>query len=98
MFIFFYPNNLGCLVVAICKRFANNIGEIFIFFITAATTLHSCPNIATTVTEEVQAVGQPKIKNTSVLYVWMRYIFPKMHIAYRKRHKFACMLWNVFFD
>jgi hypothetical protein len=67
MFIFFYPNNLGCLVVAICKRFANNIGEIFIFFITAATTLHSCPNIATTVTEEVQAVGQPKIKNTSVM-------------------------------
>jgi hypothetical protein len=67
MFIFFYPNNFGCLVVAICKRFANNIGEIFIFFITAATTLHSCPNIATTVTEEVQAVGQPKIKNTSVM-------------------------------
>ena len=21
-----------------------------------------------------------------------------MHIAYRKRYKFACMLWNVFFD
>ena len=37
------------------------------FFIAAATTLHSCPNIATTVTEEVQAVGQPKIKNTSVM-------------------------------
>ena len=33
-----------------------------------------------------------------LLYVWMRYIFPKMHIAYRKRYKFACMLWNVFFD
>jgi hypothetical protein len=54
MFIFFYPNNFGCLVIAICKRFANNIGEIFTFFIAAATTLHSCPNIATTVTEEVQ--------------------------------------------
>jgi len=54
MFIFFYSNDSGCLVVAICKRFANNIGEIFFLFIADATTLHSCPNIATTVTEEVQ--------------------------------------------
>jgi hypothetical protein len=52
--MFFYPDNFGCLVVAICKRFAGNIGEIFFFFIADATTLHSCPNIATTVTEEMR--------------------------------------------
>lgn len=33
-----------------------------------------------------------------LLYMWMRHIFGKMQIAYRKGHKFAFMLWNVFFD
>lgn len=33
-----------------------------------------------------------------LLYLWMHHIFGKMQIAYRKRHKFAFMLWNIFFE